>query len=174
MKDTEISMYTSAGFTTIPAPDWLVETARLCRPGGNWQDTLSLVLESEQQSLNPVPIGGNEYDFSFWRSEAFGIYVEINSAFGPCERILVPEDADWLPFMQTYLTPLLAAVSQMETTNQLQRLTNAAIAFMRHGEGSHIERHRGLSRIDLDNDEMRRQSSAHRAELARKNKGGLA
>jgi len=174
MKDTEISMYTSTEFTTIPAPDWLVETARLCRQGGNWQDTLSLVLESEQQSLNPVPIGANEYDFSFWRSETFGIYVEINSAFGPCERILVPEGADWLPFMQTYLTPLLAAVSQMETVNQLQRLTNAAISFMRHGEGSHVNRVTGLSGLDLDNDKMRRQSVAFRAEMARKNEGNLA
>ena len=76
--------------------------------------------------------------------------------------------------MQAYLTPLLAAFSQMETANQLQRLTNAAIAFMRHGEASHIEGYRGLSQIDLDNDEMRRQSAAFRAELVRKNKGSLA
>jgi hypothetical protein len=174
MKDTEISMYTSTGFTTIPAPEWLLEAGRLCRPGGNLQDTISVVLESEQQSLNPVPIGANEHDFSFWHLETVGTYVEINSAFGPYERILVPEDADWLPFMQMYLIPLLAAVSQMETASQLQRLTDAAISFMRHGEGNHIERHRGLSRIDLNNDEMRRKSAAFRAELAQKNKGGLA
>ncbi|MFT4962294.1 MAG: hypothetical protein ACI92Z_003391 [Paracoccaceae bacterium] len=171
MKDSGISMYTCTSFTTIPAPEWLIEAGRLCRPGGNLQDTISVVLESEQQSLNPVPIGGNEYDFSFWRLETQGIYVEINSAFGPYERILVPEDADWLPFMQMYLTPLLAAVSQMETASQLQRLTNAAIAFMRYGEGNHLERHRGLSRIDLDNDGMRRHSAAFRAELLLKNKG---
>ena len=174
MKDTEISMYTGTGFTTIPAPEWLLEAGRLCRPGGNWQDTISVVLGSEQQSLNPVPIGANEYDFSFWRSETLGIYVEINSAFGPCERILVPEDAGWLPFMQMYLIPLLGAVSQMETASQLQRLTNAAISFMRHGEGNHVNRVTGLSRIDLDNDETRRQSAAFRAELVRKNKVTLA
>ena len=170
MKDTEINMYTGTGFTTIPAPEWLLEAGRLYRPGGHWQDTLSVVLGSEQQSLNPEPIGANEYDFSFWHLETPGTYVEINSAFGPYERILVPEDVDWLPFMQMYLIPLLAAVSQMETVSQLQRLTNAAIAFMRHGEGNHIERHRGLSRIDLDNDEMRRHSAAFRAVLVRKDK----
>jgi hypothetical protein len=48
MKDTEISMYTGTGFTTIPAPEWLLEAGRLCRPGGNWQDTISVVPGSEQ------------------------------------------------------------------------------------------------------------------------------
>lgn len=174
MNDSEISLYSGAGFTTIPAPEWFLEAGRLCRPGGNWQDTITQVLGSEQQSLNPVPIGANEYDFSFWPTATLGTYVEIDSAFGPCERILVAKDADWLPFMSTYLVPLLAAVSQMETASQLHRLTNAAIAFMRHGEGSHVDRVTGLSRVDLDNDKMRRQAATFRAEMARKNEGSLA
>ena len=153
MNDSEISLYSGTGFTTIPAPEWLLEAGRPHKPAGNWQDIITQILGSEQQSLNPVPIGANEYDFSCWRSETLGIYVEINSAFGPYERILVAEDADWLPFMTTYLVPLLAAVSQMETASQLQRLTNAAIAFMRHGSGHHIERHSGRSRIDETRDD---------------------
>ena len=174
MKDSEISLYSGTGFTTIPAPEWLLEADRLCKPGANWQDVISQVLGCEQRSLNPVPIGANEYDFSFWQSEKTGTYVEIDSAFGPRECILILDDADWLPFMQAYLVPSLAAVSQMEMASQLERLTNAAIAFMRHGEGSHVNRVTGLSGVDLDNDKMRRQSAAFRAEMAQKNTGGVA
>jgi len=148
MNDSEISLYTSTGFTTIPAPEWLLEAGRVHKTSETWQDTITRVLGCEQRSLNSEPIGPNDYDFSFWQSEKIGTYVEIDSALGPRECILILEDADWLPFMTTYLAPLFAAACQMETASQLGRLTNAAISFMRHGEGNHIDRHSGRSEVD--------------------------
>jgi len=148
MKDSDISLYAGTRFTTVPAPEWLLEAGRVCKTSEAWQETITRVLGCEQRSLNPEPIGPNDFDFSFWQTATLGTYVEIDSTLGPRECVLVPKDADWLPFMTTYLLPLFTAASQMQTASQLERLTNAAIAFMRHGEGSHIDRHSGRSQID--------------------------
>ena len=75
------------------------------------------------------------------------------------EQVLIRDPADWLPFMSAHLTPLLAAVAQMDTAHQLGRLTNAVISRARHGDGDHIDRCSGRSRIDEERD------AAHRARI---------
>ena len=71
------------------------------------------------------------------------------------EQVLVPDPADWLRFMSAHLVPLVAAAAQMETAHQLERLTNAVIAWVRHGEGDHIDRYSGQSQIDKERDAAR-------------------
>jgi hypothetical protein len=43
-------------------------------------------------------------------------------------------------------------VAQMETAGQLERLTNTALSWVRHGDGQHVDRSSGLSQIDRQRD----------------------
>jgi hypothetical protein len=46
------------------------------------------------------------------------------------------------------------------------KIGNAFIAWARHGEGSHVDRDTGISRIDLDNDRDRRRAVQFRRAMA--------
>jgi len=54
------------------------------------------------------------------------------------------------------------------------KIANALIAYARHGEGSHVDRETGLSRIDLDNDRNRRLAAEARRAMAQAPKGAGA
>jgi hypothetical protein len=155
MGHDEMRVFSREGFGSAPRPDWYREAVRLSVEGLPWHNALSQALGAEHKGLTPSPIGDMGYEISFWQSADHGTYAEIDSECGPCEEVLIPDATDWLPFMATYLVPVVSAAAQMEAAHQLQRLTNAVISWARHGEGDHIDRYSGQSRIDKDRDAAR-------------------
>jgi len=81
---------------------------------------------------------------------------------------------DWLPFLTQHLTPLIAVAAQSAMPDQQFRMTNAFTSWARHGDGSHVDRETGLSRIDLDNDRDRFLAAQFRQAMARSDKEGGA
>jgi len=157
MENDEIRTFTCEGFGSTPQPDWYREAVRLSADDRvDWHRALSQALGAEHKGLTPSPIDKMGYEISFWQSTDHGSFVEIDSECGLFEEVLIPDADDWLPFIATYLVPLLAAVTQMETAHQLERLTNAVISWARHGEGDHVDRYSGESRIDKARDAARR------------------
>jgi hypothetical protein len=160
MMDDVIRPYEHGRFSNIPVPDWFeraVEISSSERVG--WQHAVSRAFGAEHQGLTVDATGPIGLDISFWQSPRHGVYVEIDSGLDMIEQVLIPELTDWLPFMSAHLVPLVSAAVQMETAHQIDRLTNAVIAWARHGEGDHIDRCNGRSRIDEERD------AAHRARL---------
>lgn len=99
----------------------------------------------------------------FWQGPGTGFLVNIQNPIGTIEMVCIPEPADWMPFVSAHIAPLIAADAQVTIADTLWILKNAAIAFFRHGEGSHVSRHDGLSRIDLNNDRVQvRAAGVHR------------
>jgi hypothetical protein len=160
MRDDIIRLYEHGRFSSIPVPDWLERAVDISSSEKlDWHHAVSRALGAEHQGLTVDSMGPIGLDISFWQSPRYGVYVEIDSGLDMIEQVLVRDPADWLPFMSAHLTPLLAAAAQMETAHQLERLTNAVISWARHGEGEHLGRSSGRSRIDEDRD------AAHRARL---------
>ena len=81
---------------------------------------------------------------------------------------------DWLPFLAKYRAPLIATATQSAVLQMQSKIANTLIAWARHGEGSHVDRETGLSRIDLDNDRDRRRAQQARAAMARASREGSA
>ena len=81
---------------------------------------------------------------------------------------------DWLPFLSKYLAPLIATSTQSAVLQMQSKIANTLIAWARHGEGSHVDRETGLSRIDLDNDRNRRRAEQVRQAMAKGGKGSAA
>ena len=148
-----LRVFAAQRFTSMPIPPWLSEAIRLsCDEQLDWAKALSRMLDTEQQGLTVEPMGAAGIEINFWRSPLYGVYVEIETPLALIEQVLIPDDADWLPFMSAHLTPLLAAISQMQIASEIERLTNGVIAFARHGEGDHIDRSTGRSRTDMRRD----------------------
>jgi hypothetical protein len=160
MTDETIRLYENGRFTNIPVPDWLERAVAISSNEKlDWQNSVSRALGADHQGLTIDQTGPVGLDISFWHSRPHGVYVEIDSGLEMIEQVLVRDPADWLPFMSAHLTPLLAAAAQAEAAHQIGRLTNAVIAWARHGEGSHVDRCTGRSGIDEERD------AAHRARL---------
>jgi hypothetical protein len=88
--------------------------------------------------------------------------------------IWIPEATDWMPFVSAHIAPLISADAQATIADTLWVLKNAAIAFFRHGEGDHVSRQDGLSRIDINNDRAYYSDySARRKNLQSGNGGAL-
>jgi hypothetical protein len=75
-------------------------------------------------------------------------------------EVWIPAPTDWLPFHVSYVEPLLMTHARIRRNDCPDCLTNALIAFARHGEGKHIDRLTSGSRIDHRQDEERRKRSA--------------
>ena len=149
MNEETICSYEFGRFNSIMLPDWYNRAAAVSRSEGlDWHKAVSKAIVAEQQGLTADGMGPVGLDIGFWYSLQHGVYVEIETALGIVEQVLIRDTADWLPFMSTHLTPLLAAVSQAETARQLERIANALISFGRHEHGDHIDRDTGKSRID--------------------------
>ena len=153
MTDETIRLFEAGRFSSIAFPDWLERAARISSDEKlGWERAISRVLETEHQGFTIEPTGPIGLEISFWHSTEHGVYVEIETAIGLVEQVLVRDPNEWLPFMSAHLTPLLAAIAQAATAQQLERLTNSLIAFARHGAGEHIQRGTGQSRIDEKRD----------------------
>ncbi len=110
----------------------------------------------------------------FWPSEIHGVFVLIETPLSFVEHVIVPSPADWLAFLSRYLAPLIAVANQSSLIALHGKIGNAFIAWARHGEGSHVDRETGLSRIDLDNDRDRRRAQEARAAMERERREGRA
>jgi hypothetical protein len=148
-----LRVYSRAGVISVSAPDWYHEANLLSEQEHlDWHKAIGRVLGAEHQSLTVEPVPPAYIEINFWRSPAWGSFVVIETPLEFIEHVLVPDPADWLLFMTTHLVPLQAAVGQMAIAAQLERLTNAVIAFGRHGSGEHIDRESGRSGIDARRD----------------------
>jgi hypothetical protein len=162
MTEETICQFRDGRFTNIPAPAWLDAAARIAHEECvGWEQAIGRMLDAEHEGLTVEPTGPIGLEISFWRSRR-GTYVEIETASGYVEQVLIPETVDWLPFVSAHLTPLLTAVAQAQTAAELARLTEAVISFARHGQGPHVGRYSGRSQIDEERDERYRASLRHR------------
>lgn len=163
-----LRVYISGKFENVPLPDWYHEAEQIANKERlDWEDAISRALGSDS-----VPLTHDAEDgwlaVRFWYGPGAGFLVNIQNPMGTIEMVLIPEPADWMPFVSAHLAPLMAADAQATIAETLWVLKNAAIAFFRHGEGDHVCRQDGLSRIDINND--RRYFSDHVAR--RKNAQG--
>lgn len=158
MSDDGLRVFTIHGFASAPFPPWFHEAIRLTNTERlGWQVALSSALDAEHQGLTTVALGPIGLQIDYWHSLQHGVYVEIDTALGLVDRVLVPDAADWLPFVNGQLVPPLSAAGTMDVASQIDRLANALIAYARHGDGEHIDRATGTSRIDQRRDEEFRQ-----------------
>jgi len=162
-------------FHDAPAPDWYSEAHRLCHQDRlDWHRALDRVLDCIGIPLTEEGMDGVWLEILFWSSPQVGIFVSIDTPLGFIEHVLVPKRSDWLPFLTTYLAPLIAASTQSVVAELHRKMANAMIAYARHGEGCHVDRETGLSRIDLDRDWERRMTARARQVMAQSGKGGAA
>jgi hypothetical protein len=175
MSFDRMRLYDAGHFHDTELPDWyhaamhLSESERL-----DWHRALERVLDCEHTLLTEEGLLGGSIEIRFWPSEIHGIFVLIEAPLSIVEQIVVPNPADWLPFLSRYLAPLIAASNQSAMIALHGKIANAFIAWARHGEGSHVDRETGLSRIDLDNDRDRRRAQQARAAMEREGREGRA
>ena len=170
MSFDRMRLYDAGRFHDTELPDWydaamhLSETERV-----DWHRALERVLDCEHTLLTEDGLLGGAIEIRFWPSEIHGIFVLIETPLSFVEQIVVLNPADWLPFLSRYLAPLIAASNQSAMIALHGKIGNAFIAWARHGEGDHIDRETGQSRIDLNRDQERR-----RLERMRATRGGAA
>ena len=175
MSFDRLRIYENDRFHDNVLPNWYREAERLSETEHvDWHRILERVLDCEHTLLTEDGMLGGAIEIRFWPSEIHGIFVLIETPLAFVEQIVVPNPADWLPFLSTYLAPLISASNESAMFALHGKIGNAFIAWARHGEGSHVDRETGLSRIDLDNDRDRRRVERVRAATARADKGGAA
>jgi len=168
-----LRVYDAGHLYDVALPDWYHEANRLCEQEGvNWHHAFTRVLDCYSVPLTDDGCEGGWIEVRFWPSARVGTFVLIDTEAGIIEQVLVPNPADWLPFLTQHITPLISAAAQAASSAQQRKLTRAFIAWARHGEGRHIERETGHSEIDLDQD--RRRTVRYREAMAQSGKGGMA
>jgi hypothetical protein len=167
-------VYEAGRFHDMDLPEWYHESERLSEAERlDWHRALDRVLDCEHTLLTEEGVPGGWIEVRFWPSQTHGILVLFGTPLELVEQVIVPNPTDWLPFLTRHITPLIAATAQTAMTDVHRTIANAVIAWARHGPGTHVDRHTGLSRIDVDNDEARRKSAAFRASLAKEDGQGV-
>jgi len=175
MSFDRLRVYDAGHFYDTPLPDWYREACRISEEEHiDWHRAFERVLDCEYTLLTEEGQVSASLEIRFWPSEANGILVLIETPLGLVEQVVVLTPADWLPFLSTYLAPLMASSAQFSTALMLARIGNALIARARHGKGSHVDRETGESRIDIDNDWKRRRAERLRAVAEQHREGGQA
>lgn len=170
-----LRVFADGRFHDTELPDWYHEAERLSEKERiDFHRAFERVLDCEYTLLTEDGMLGGTIEIRFWPSKMQGIFVLIETPLAFVEQIVVPNPADWLPFLSRYLAPLIAVSSQSAMIALHGKIGNAFIAWARHGEGSHVDRETGLSRIDLDNDRDRRRAEQFRQAMARTDTGGSA
>jgi hypothetical protein len=97
-----------------------------------------------------------------------GRYVELGEGETSFAEIWVAEATDWLPFNSAYTEPFLLTRATLHQADRTERLGNAIIAYARHGDGRHVDRDTGESRIDHREDweRQKRERAEQRALMA--------
>lgn len=175
MSFDRIRLYDAGRFHDTELPDWYHKAERLSETERmDFHRAFDRVLDCEHTLLTEEGMLGGTLEIRFWPSEMHGIFVLIETPLSIVEQIVILNPADWLPFLSRYLAPLIAVANQSSTIAVHARIANAFIAWARHGEGSHIDRDTGQSRIDLDNDRTRRLAQRVRAAMERERREGQA
>ena len=168
-------VYDAGRFHDTELPDWYHAAMRLSEAERvDWHRALERVLDCEYTLLTEEGLISAGLEIRFWPSEMQGIFVLIETPLAVVEQIVILNPTDWLPFLSRYLAPLMAASNQSAMIALHGKIGNAFIAWARHGEGSHVDRETGLSRIDLDNDRDRRRAQQARATIERASREGSA
>ena len=175
MSFDRMRVYDAGRFHDTELPDWYREAERVNETEHlDFHRAFDRVLDCEHTLLTEEGLLGGSIEIRFWPSEIHGIFVLIETPLSIVEQIVVPNPADWLPFLVRYLAPLIAACNQSAMIAMHGKIADAFIAWARHGEGSHVDRETGLSRIDLDNDLDRRRAQQARAAVERERREGSA
>jgi len=176
MSFDRLRLYEAGCFHDIDLPDWYREAERLSEEDRiDWHRAFERVLDCEYRLLTEEALVAAGLEIRFWPSETHGILVMIETPLALVEQVLVVQPTDWLPFLSTYLAPLMAPSAQFAMLEMQTKIANALIARARHGEGTHISRETGLSWIDLDRDrERRRAERARDAMMAKTGNVGAA
>lgn len=151
-----IRCYDAGRFYDVGLPDWHHEAQRLtAREGIDWHRALERVFDCECRQLTEAGLLSPALEIRFWPSETHGILVTIETPLALVEQIIVLNPIDWLPFLTSYLAPLMAASAQVAMVEANGRIANALIARARHGNGDHIDCETGLSKIDIAEEKRR-------------------
>ncbi len=165
-------VYDAGHFHDVELPDWyhearrLSETRRLAR-----HMAFDRALGCEHTLLTGEGAQSGWIEVRFWPSPTHGIFVLVETPLGLVEQVVILNPTDWLPFLTQHLTQLITVAAQSAMLDQQLRLTNAFTSWARHGEGSHVDRESGLSRIDLDNDRDSLMAAQFHQAMARADKG---
>jgi hypothetical protein len=162
MIDERIVVYRAGTFCTEPWPSWMEAV-----------HAAELQLEDYDSALDRVlgkRVSGSAVNSLVWpaaevitrRTPDGGYFVDMIAEEYSHAQVWIPDPADWLPFHVGYVEPFLMTHATICRNESLDRLTTALIAFARHGEGRHIDRLTGESRIDQreDEDRSKRRASA--------------
>lgn len=158
--DTTVTAYREGTFTIEVAPPWLMAIRERRAKGTDWHAAIRQVLPC---IVSHVLVGDEYWPHGEMRAHATpdgGCYVEIGEGEGIFAEIWVARAAEWLPFSTTYIEPFMLTRATVHQADKIDRLGNALIAFARHGEGRHIDRLTGESRIDQREDEESRKLRA--------------
>ena len=164
--------YDAGRFLDVDLPDGYREAERLSEEGHlDWHRALDRVLECDHTRLTEEGAPGGWIEIRFWPSSTQGFFVLFETPLGLVEQVVILNPTDWLPFLTRHVTPLIVAAAQSAMVELQGKIANALIACARHGEGNHVDRETGLSRIDLDNDRDRRIAADFRRAMAQTHKG---
>jgi len=173
MSFDRVRLYEAGRIHDIDLPDWYREAERLSETERvDFQRAFDRILDCEHTLLTEEGLLGGALEIRFWPSEVHGIFVLIETPLSFVEHVIVPNPADWLPFLSRHLAPLIGVANQSSLIALHGRIGNAFIAWARHGKSSHIGREPGESRIDLDNDRDRRRAQQARAAMERERREG--
>ena len=168
-----LRVYEAGRFHDVHLPDWYHEVDRLCQQQRlDWYRALERVLDCQLMMLTGDATMGCLIEVRAWPSPLHGFLVLFETPEFLVEQVLIPKATDWLPFMTQHITPLIAAAAQGAAAEGQDRLANAFISWARHGEGCHVGRETGLSRIDLDKDLHRRRAERARQTMTQTGKAG--
>ena len=175
MSFNTLRVYDAGRFHDVDLPEWYHEAERLSdKDRLDWHRALDRVLDCEHTLLTEEGVIAAGIEVRFWPSPVQGIFVALETPLAIVEPVVVMNPTDWLPFLSSYLAPLIATSTQSSILEVQGKIANALIAYARHGEGSHVDRETGLSRIDLDNDWDRRRASQFRQAMTHSGKGAGA
>lgn len=169
-----LRVYISGRFEDVALPDWYREAEQIANTERlDWEDAISRALGADS-----IPMTHDNEDgwlaVRFWQGPSAGFLVNIQNPIGTIEMVWIPEAIDWMPFVSAHIAPLIAADAQATIADTLWILKNAAIAFFRHGEGDHVSRQDGLSRIDISKDRMHYDHYIARRKNSQSQNGGVA
>ncbi len=153
--DQTIIAYRGGTFSKESAPRWLVEILSAAAESTDWDKALHAILGRPVSFASIEEHGWIDGRVMAWKTPDGGFYVEMWGGEYCHAEIWLPDATDWLPFNSTHVEPFLRTRAAMRHLDALDRLTNAFIAFARHGAGEHVDRDSGKSRIDLAADRRR-------------------
>ena len=173
MSYDRMRLYDAGRFHDTELPEWYREAERLSETERvDFHRAFDRVLDCEHTLLTEEGLLGGALEIRFWPSEIHGVFVLIETPLSFVEHVILPNPADWLPFLSRHLAPLIAVSHQSSLIALHGKIGNAFIAWARHGKGSHVDRETGLCRIDLDNDRDRRRAQQARAAMERARQEG--